>query len=112
MAMPELDMMPPGEGATPPAGPYALIDELVAAVLAAKGADPQMVATLPPLSDEMITPELEMMLADLGMGGDPVAQEAAMWDEADAADLASIPCNECPDPAGCQAAGVCQLGLA
>jgi hypothetical protein len=110
MTPPEMQMLPP-DGLGTDVGPYAEVDALVGAVLAAKGADPAMVESLPPLSDEMVTPELQEMLAGMGLAA-PADPEGDMWAEAEAADAAAIPCAECPDPAGCREAGICAMGLA
>ena len=107
---PEMQMLPPDAPATD-AGPLAEVDALVAAVLAAKGADPAMIEGLPPLSPEMITPELQEMLAAYGMSEAP-DPEGDMWAEAGAAEAAAIPCAECPDPAACREAGMCAMGMA
>jgi hypothetical protein len=106
---PEMNMLPEAEM---PPSPMQAVDDLVAAVLAAKGADMAMVDALPPLSEDMVTPELAEMLSGMGlMPADDVTEED-MFNEALAEDAEGIPCAECPDPAKCKAAGFCKMGMA
>ena len=107
MAMAEMDMMPEADA---PGGPYALAEDLAFAVMVAKGADPAMLDGLPPLSEEMVGPELQAMMEGMGLA-EPTDPDADMWAEAEASDAAAIPCAECPDPAACREAGMCALGI-
>ena len=80
----EMDMMaeaPEAEG-----GEYAMADTFAREVMIARGADPAMIDALPPLSAEMISPDLMMMMEDYGMAG--MADEEAMFAEAVAEDEA------------------------
>ena len=108
---PEMNVLPEAEA---PPSPMQAVDDLVAAVLTAKGADMAMIEGLPPLTEDMVTPELAGMLEGMGLMGEDrdEASEEDMFNEALAEDAEGIPCAECPDPAKCKAAGYCKMGMA
>lgn len=105
---PEMNMLPEAEA---PPSPMQAVDDLVAAVLMAKGADMAMVDALPPLTDDMVTPELSEMLAGMGMMPMEDPSDEDMFADALAEDAEGIPCAECPDPDKCKAAGYCKMAM-
>lgn len=80
----EMDMM----AAAPEAevGEYAAADAFAREVMVARGADPAMIDALPPLSADMVSDDLMLMMEDYGMAG--MADEEAMFAEAVAEDEA------------------------
>jgi hypothetical protein len=115
MAPAAAPMPAPAPDAAP--GPYAMVDDLVRAVIEAKGGDAAMLDTLPPLDAAMIeaNPALGQMLADAGMA--PAETEEAVWDAMAAEGAAKKtaappmfkPCADCPDPEACEADGACAM---